>query len=43
MLHARDIGYLPSSRTYDYLTAPELLDYFARFHGLPARASAANA
>src|SRR6516162_144170 len=33
----RDIGYLPEQPYfYDYLTAPELLDYFARFHGLPA-------
>jgi ABC-2 type transport system ATP-binding protein len=32
-----DIGYLPEQPYfYDYLTAPELLDYFARFHGLPA-------
>jgi ABC-2 type transport system ATP-binding protein len=31
----RDIGYLPEHPYfYDYLTAPELLDYFARFHGL---------
>jgi ABC-2 type transport system ATP-binding protein len=31
----RDIGYLPEQPYfYDYLTAPELLDYFARFHGL---------
>jgi ABC-2 type transport system ATP-binding protein len=33
----RDIGYLPEQPYfYDYLTAPELLDYFARFHGLTA-------
>ena len=33
----KDIGYLPEQPYfYDYLTAPELLDYFARFHGLPA-------
>jgi ABC-2 type transport system ATP-binding protein len=33
----RDIGYLPEQPYfYDYLTAPELLDYFARFHGLRA-------
>jgi len=32
-----DIGYLPEQPYfYDYLTAPELLDYFARFHGLSA-------
>ncbi|MGB7438221.1 MAG: ABC transporter ATP-binding protein [Candidatus Acidiferrum sp.] len=31
----RDIGYLPEQPYfYDYLTAAELLDYFARFHGL---------
>src|SRR5437868_8766216 len=30
----RDIGYLPEQPYfYDYLTASELLDYFARFHG----------
>src|SRR5262244_1123505 len=30
----RDIGYLPEQPYfYDYLTAAELLDYFARFHG----------
>src|SRR5260370_23029720 len=35
-MHAH-IGYLPEQPYfYDYLTAPELLDYFARFHGLPA-------
>src|ERR1700692_2636395 len=29
----RDIGYLPEQPYfYDYLTAEELLDYFARFH-----------
>jgi ABC-2 type transport system ATP-binding protein len=33
----RDIGYLPEQPYfYDYLTAAELLDYFARFHDLPA-------
>jgi len=33
----RDIGYLPEQPYfYDYLTAAELLDYFARFHGLSA-------
>jgi ABC-2 type transport system ATP-binding protein len=33
----RDIGYLPEQPYfYDYLTAPELLDYFARFHDLKA-------
>jgi ABC-2 type transport system ATP-binding protein len=33
----RDIGYLPEQPYfYDYLTAPELLDYFAQFHGLAA-------
>jgi ABC-2 type transport system ATP-binding protein len=31
------IGYLPEQPYfYDYLTAYEVLDYFARFHGLPA-------
>jgi ABC-2 type transport system ATP-binding protein len=31
----RDVGYLPEQPYfYDYLTAAELLDYFARFHGL---------
>jgi ABC-2 type transport system ATP-binding protein len=31
----RDIGYLPEQPYfYDYLTATELLDYFARFHDL---------
>jgi ABC-2 type transport system ATP-binding protein len=31
----RNIGYLPEQPYfYDYLTAAELLDYFARFHGL---------
>jgi len=31
----RDIGYLPEQPYfYDYLTATELLDYFARFHNL---------
>jgi ABC-2 type transport system ATP-binding protein len=35
-MHA-DIGYLPEQPYfYDYLTAAELLDYFARFHNLPA-------
>lgn len=35
----RDIGYLPEQPYfYDYLTAAELLDYFARFHNLPAAA-----
>ena len=30
----RDIGYLPEQPYfYDYLTAAEVLDYFARFHG----------
>src|ERR1700692_2885837 len=34
----RDIGYLPEQPYfYDYLTAAELLDYFARFHNLPAQ------
>src|SRR5947209_6039439 len=34
-MHA-DIGYLPEQPYfYDYLTAAELLDYFARFHDLP--------
>jgi ABC-2 type transport system ATP-binding protein len=33
MMH-RDIGYLPEQPYfYDYLTAAEVLDYFARFHG----------
>jgi ABC-2 type transport system ATP-binding protein len=33
----RDIGYLPEQPYfYDYLTAAELLDYFARFHKLTA-------
>ncbi len=33
----RDIGYLPEQPYfYDYLTAAELLHYFARFHGLKA-------
>ncbi len=32
-----EIGYLPEQPYfYDYLTAAELLDYFARFHGLTA-------
>jgi ABC-2 type transport system ATP-binding protein len=32
----RDIGYLPEQPYfYDYLTAAEVLDYFARFHDLP--------
>ncbi len=36
-MHA-DIGYLPEQPYfYDYLTAGELLDYFARFHDLPAQ------
>src|ERR1700752_322972 len=36
-MHA-DIGYLPEQPYfYDYLTAAELLDYFARFHGLSAQ------
>src|SRR4029077_2116307 len=36
-MHA-DIGYLPEQPYfYDYLTAAELLDYFARFHDLPAQ------
>jgi ABC-2 type transport system ATP-binding protein len=31
----QDIGYLPEQPYfYDYLTAAEVLDYFARFHGL---------
>ena len=34
----RDIGYLPEQPYfYDYLTATEVLDYFARFHDLAAR------
>ncbi len=33
----KDIGYLPEQPYfYDYLTAAELLDYFARFHDLTA-------
>ncbi|MGA9885551.1 MAG: ABC transporter ATP-binding protein [Candidatus Acidiferrales bacterium] len=33
----RDIGYLPEQPYfYDYLTARELLDYYARFSGFPA-------
>ena len=33
----RDVGYLPEQPYfYDYLTAAELLDYFARFHGYSA-------
>jgi ABC-2 type transport system ATP-binding protein len=33
----RDIGYLPEQPYfYDYLTAAEVLDYFARFHDLKA-------
>src|ERR1700739_894917 len=33
----RDIGYLPEHPYfYDYLTAAEVLDYFARFHGFSA-------
>ena len=33
----RDVGYLPEQPYfYDYLTAAELLDYFARIHELPA-------
>jgi ABC-2 type transport system ATP-binding protein len=33
----QDIGYLPEQPYfYDYLTAAELLDYFARFHNLKA-------
>jgi ABC-2 type transport system ATP-binding protein len=33
----QDIGYLPEQPYfYDYLTAGELLDYFAQFHGLTA-------
>ena len=33
----REIGYLPEQPYfYDYLTATELLDYFARIHDLPA-------
>src|SRR6195256_4772460 len=36
-MHA-DIGYLPEQPYfYDYLTAAELLDYFARFHSLTAK------
>src|SRR6195256_791832 len=36
-MHA-DIGYLPEQPYfYDYLTAAELLDYFARFHNLTAQ------
>ena len=35
----RDIGYLPEQPYfYDYLTAAEVLDYFARFHDLTAAA-----
>ena len=34
----QDIGYLPEQPYfYDYLTAAELLDYFARIHDLPAQ------
>src|SRR5215469_9770772 len=34
----RDIGYLPEQPYfYDYLTAAEVLDYFARFYGYSAR------
>src|SRR5246127_2809382 len=34
----QDIGYLPEQPYfYDYLTAAELLDYFARIHGLSAQ------
>jgi ABC-2 type transport system ATP-binding protein len=34
----QDIGYLPEQPYfYDYLSAAELLDYFARFHDLPAQ------
>jgi ABC-2 type transport system ATP-binding protein len=34
----QDIGYLPEQPYfYDYLTAAELLDYFGRFHDLPAQ------
>jgi ABC-2 type transport system ATP-binding protein len=33
----QEVGYLPEQPYfYDYLTAAELLDYFARFHGLKA-------
>jgi len=33
----QDIGYLPEQPYfYDYLTAAEVLDYFARFHGFSA-------
>jgi len=33
----REIGYLPEQPYfYDYLTAAEVLDYFARFHDLTA-------
>lgn len=33
----KDIGYLPEQPYfYDYLTAAEVLDYFARFHDFPA-------
>jgi len=33
----RDVGYLPEQPYfYDYLTAAELLNYFARFHEIPA-------
>src|SRR5947199_10559702 len=33
----KDIGYLPEQPYfYDYLTAAELLDYFARFYGMKA-------
>src|ERR1700719_1220928 len=40
----QDIGYLPEQPYfYDYLTAAELLDYFARIHDLPAQERKARA
>ena len=40
----RDIGYLPEQPYfYDYLTARELLDYYARFFGYGMPRSGANA
>ena len=39
-----DIGYLPEQPYfYDYLTAAELLDYFARFHDFDASGAEASA